>query len=369
MAFDINTAKPVASKFDIKTARPIEENTSSGYSIAGPISRGVEAIQKGIKLGDAPSIIGKMVNSAGGGIPKFLMNRPIAGPIQGIRPSGDFMPKPVTPEGDKLGNEMGFAASFLPSVEILQGIVAPVARGVAKGASNRLMNSVLKPTIKQLEREPLLGLKAAKLGLSGTKEQIAVKALKLIEKNESKIDSIIANGKGRIDAVKIADVMDEIKRPFANTGDDASVMAIEKVQETLRNKGTLSVQEAQQLKKDFYSGLTNAYGPGSGKLSAGIKAEKGAASGLKKGIEKLFPGTPIADINRETGIAGTVRKAATRQDLMGSRNNLLGLVDAGLAATTLASEDPKYLGAAIARRTLGSDIVKSKLAELLAKFV
>jgi hypothetical protein len=348
---------------------PQQKEQTNPISLAGPIGRGVEAVQKGIQLGDAPSIMAKMGNSALGGIPEFLANRPIAGPMQTFSPSADVMPKAVTPEGDKLGNEMGLAASFLPSVEILQGLVAPASRKIAAGTANRLMTSVLKPSIKQLQKEPQIGFKAAKMGLSGSKEQIASKAEKLIVENEAKLEKIVNASSGQVDAVKIADNLDSLKRPFANTGDDASVAAIEKLQETLKSKGTLSVKDANQLKKDFYSGLkTNAYGQGTSKLGASVQAEKTAARGLKEGIEQAVPNEPIGAINRKTGVAGMVRDAASRQDLMDQRKNVMGLADMGLSAGTAATGNPVYLGLALARRAMGSDVVKSKLAELLAKY-
>jgi hypothetical protein len=282
-----------------------------------------------------------------------------------------MMPKAQTPEGGRLGREMEIVAGLVPSIATLQNIVAPAARNVAAGTANRLMNSVLKPSIKQLQKEPKLGFKAAKMGLTGSKERIADKAEKLIVENEAKLEKIISNSKGEVDAGKIADNLESLKRPFANTGDEASVSAIEKLQYTLIGKGKLSVQDANQLKRDFYSGLKpTAYGQGTSKLGASVQAEKAAARGLKEGIELAEPTKPIGAINRKTGVAGMVRDAASRQDLMQQKTNLMGLLDMGMGAGGVISGNiPAGLGAVAGRKILGSDYVKSKLAQLLANLV
>jgi hypothetical protein len=347
---------------------PNAQKQTNLVSLAGPVGRGMEAVQRGIQMGDVPSIAGKMVNAAGAGLPEFLANRPFTGPMQTFSPSADVMPKSVTPEGERLGNEMAIAAGLFPAMEVLQGIVNPAVRKGAAAASNRLMTSVLKPSLRQMQKEPQLGFKAAKLGLTGSKQQIAQKAEKLIVENEAKLQKILDNSKGSVDATKIADNLDALKRPFANTGDDASVAAIEKLQNTLRSKGTLSAKDANQLKRDFYSTLKDSvYGPGTGKLGASVQAEKASARGLKEGIEQVEP--TVMPINKRTGVAGNVRDAAVRQELMGGRKDVMGLIDSGLFGAGAATGNPGLWATLAAKKLAGSDVVKSKLAELLAKFV
>lgn len=378
---DADLANKLASKYpdaygDLpkKLSGISDINPSEKIPMAGPvgygIERGLKAVKEGMTAADAPSVAAKSLNSSLFGVPKIIADRPMAAGWQGMDTSMSLFPKPATKAGAELGDEMALYSALIPSMMSLQKIVAPAARKGAETVSNRLMTSVLKPSIRQLRKEPKIGFKAAKMGLSGDKGKILAKAEEVITKNEKALEGIIDNSKGSVDVAKIADTLDDLKRPFSNTGDDASVAVIEKLQNVLKGKGTISVKEANQLKKDFYSGLKDtAYGQGTSKLGASIKAEKAAARGLKEGVEKAEPSKPIADLNKRTSVAGMVRDAVSRQELLDNRRNMMGLIDTGLFGGAMGTGNPMLWGTLLAKKAIGSDAVKSKLAELLARMV
>jgi hypothetical protein len=85
---------------------------------AGLVGRGVEALENGLQLEDAPYIAAKMGSGALQGIPEFMANNPMAGAVEqgakilGASKDRSLFPKAVTKEGKKLGDELGIAASF-----------------------------------------------------------------------------------------------------------------------------------------------------------------------------------------------------------------------------------------------------------------
>lgn len=350
-------------------------------------------LSKGVTPQDIPYIAAKPVSQAFAGIPEFLAKRPIAGPVEGFNTRNSIFPEPATEAGRKAGDELGLYASFLPAIEGLQSIVAPAAKTAAKGTANRLMNSVLKPTIKDLQRNPQLGYEAAKAGLTGTRKQISEKAGNLITQSEEKLQAILDKSKGNVPLQRIAESLDELKLDFQKVGDDASIKAIEDVQNGL--KSTLAkqsvtkeatdalgvtyktvgeelipeipVQKANELKRAIYRTLKDSQ-YGSSEVPAKTMAKKAAAGKLKRGIENAIPDQPIAGINKQMGLAGKVGSLAERAGNLASRNNMAGLIDTGLFAGSMGTGNPSLWSTLAMKKAAGSSFAKSKLAELLAKF-
>lgn len=352
------------------------DSLGSSFSVGGlpgaGVERGVQAIKNGLTPQDIPHVLSKTASSFLYGAPEFIANNPIAGVVEqgakftGAVPNRSVFPRSVTPEGEKLGNEMGFLAGLVPASDVLSNQVIPAGQEVAKNASNRLMNSVLKPTVQDIQKNPEIGYQAAKAGLTGTSKQIADKADKLITANENKLQNILDQSTGTVDASKVADVIDGVKRPFENIGDKSAVSAIEELQNTLRDKGTLSAKDANILKRDFYTTLKDS-NYGTAELPAKTLAKKAAARGLKVGIENAEPGQPIAEINSKLGLAGKVGKLAEKVANSGQRKSVTGLIDTGLVGGSLATGNPAPAILAGLRHVAGSDYVKSKLAEILSK--
>lgn len=109
---------------------------------SGLVGRGVDAIENGIKIQDAPSVIAKMASGALEGVPEFVANNPIASSVEqgaklvGAMPDRSIFPKAVTEEGKKLGNELGIAASFVTALSPIKD--QSIAERITKSAANKM---------------------------------------------------------------------------------------------------------------------------------------------------------------------------------------------------------------------------------------
>jgi|GEM_PF-5509929 len=109
---------------------------------AGLVGRGVEAIERGIKIQDAPSIAAKIGSSTLMGVPEFAANNPISGGVeQGAKFVGavkdrSIFPKAATEEGEKLGNELGIAAAFATVFTPIKD--ASISERITKSAANKM---------------------------------------------------------------------------------------------------------------------------------------------------------------------------------------------------------------------------------------
>lgn len=141
-----------APKPDTKSITQKATETFSAISKSIPLSdrikqaalvgRGVEALERGIKKEDAASIGAKIASGALGGIPEFLANNPVAGAVEqgakfvGSVPDRSVMPKAVTAEGEKLGNELGIAASFATALAPIKEM--SVAEKITKESADKM---------------------------------------------------------------------------------------------------------------------------------------------------------------------------------------------------------------------------------------
>lgn len=212
-------------------------------------------------------------------------------------------------------------------------------RGLGKAArplANRMMNSVIKTPTKVLKRNPNFGVEALEAGITGTRKGMLEKSGKLIESGEDALSSVLKNSQGNVDAVSVASQLDELKRPFMNVGDQASVDAIEQVQKSIASKGTLSLEQANQLKRDLYKVVKeSSYGKGVGEITSKQSAMKQAARGLKEGIEQSAP--QVKDINKRIALGVDAQKALEQEMALGGRRVILpklaGMGAGGLAMT------------------------------------
>jgi hypothetical protein len=202
--------------------------------------------------------------------------------------------------------------------------------------ANRMMLSVLKPARNVIKRTPNLGLDALEAGIVGSKSGMLSKAENVAAQGEQALQTAIKGRPGQVDAVKIAQELDAIKRPFQNVGDDASVQAIEEVQKNLVSKGSLSLEEANLLKRDLYKVVKdNAFGKGVGDIAAKTSARKQAAFGLKSGIEAVAP--EVKGINK-TISTGVKSRDALENTLSNAQRTVLlpKLAGMGFGGLTVA---------------------------------
>lgn len=196
-----------------------------------------------------------------------------------------------------------------------------VTEGIFRGAgkltrpiANRLMLSVIKPGRDVIKRNPTLGIRAAELGIVGSKKGMLSKAEKVIQAGESALRSAIKGQPGVISLPNILKEIESIKRPYVNVGDKVAIDAIDEVGDALRQRmkfgqqGMIPIEEANQLKRDLYAVLKSSqFGKGFGEIPVKATARKAAAYGIKKEIEGAIPSTKT--INRRMGTAIEVREA------------------------------------------------------------
>lgn len=154
-----------APKDDTKSLTQKAADTFSAISKSIPLSdrikqaalvgRGVEALERGIKKEDAASVGAKIASGALGGIPEFLANNPVAGAMEqgakilGSVPDRSVMPKAVTAEGEKLGNELGIAASFATALAPIKEM--SVAEKITKESASKMKGA--REAVKRATRD------------------------------------------------------------------------------------------------------------------------------------------------------------------------------------------------------------------------
>jgi len=212
-------------------------------AIGGPVAYGTEPGSEDI-LPIAGQTVGGMipgVNAFGGSVAGATAGQTAR---QGIRAARGF----------------GFDASAIPKEAANTATWEVLTRGASKAIpaiSNRMMLSVLKPGREVIKRNPTLGLDALEAGITGTRSGMLNKAEKVIDAGEDALSTALKNNPGTVNTKPIARSLGSIKRPFQNVGDTNSVDAVKEVQRNLRGKGNLSLENANQLKRDFYKVARN----------------------------------------------------------------------------------------------------------------
>ena len=123
---------------DISKSIPLSDR----IKMAGLVGRGMSAIEKGIKIQDAPSIAAKMASGALQGVPEFVANNPVAAGVEqgaklmGAVPDRSLFPKAATKEGERLGNELGIASSFVTALAPIKE--KSIAERITKSAAEKM---------------------------------------------------------------------------------------------------------------------------------------------------------------------------------------------------------------------------------------
>jgi hypothetical protein len=254
----------------------------------------------------------------------------------------------------------GFDASAIPKEAINTATWEGLTRGASRiipKVSNRLMLSILKPGREAIKRNPNLGIDALEAGITGTKSGMLSKAENLIDEGEDALSIALKSKSGSVDTKKIARGLGDIKRPFQNVGDSASVDAVKEVQKNLRGKGNIGLEEANQLKRDLYKVVKDtSYGKGVGEVASKTSARKQAARGLKEGIESVAPETKA--INKKIGTGVQVSKALENALASGQQRVLLPkLASMGAGGLALSGNPIGAAGVMIGDR--GVDLLRS----------
>lgn len=230
----------------------------------------------------------------------------------------------VNPEDAGTGALYGAA---MPGVAKLAGEAGMAVNRGGKAVARRLMQSAVKPTIKQLKTgdsriavDTLLdyGINPNKRG---------------VEKLRMTIDGINDDIAGRIQGsnatVSRQKALDYLAGVRAKAGNQVSptadVGAIQGVADDFMNHPNIAgdaipVQQAQELKKGTYQALRGQYGQVRG---SAIEAQKAIARGLKDQIADVVPG--IGPLNAEEARLLKTLDVAERRALMEMNKNPVGL--------------------------------------------
>lgn len=253
--------------------------------------------------------------------------------VKSIRGNRDSQPRRLFGLGPTAPGIVNDLAGEAAGTAATEGAFRGLGKVIPK-ISNRMMLSVLKPARDVIKRNPNLGLDAAEAGITGTKSGMISKAEDLISEGEDAFSKVLKGKSGKVSTLNVASNLDEIKRPFQNVGDDASVQAIEEVQNNLLSKGghqgLVGVEEANQLKRDLYKVVKDSqYGKGVGEIASKQSARKQAAYGLKKEIEGIIPESK--GINKKIGTAISA-KDALENSIANSKRTVLLPKLAGMGA-------------------------------------
>ena len=263
--------------------------------------------------------------------------------IKAIRGTRNSQPRPLFGMGPKMPGIVNDLAGEAAGTATGEAVFRGGGKVIPK-AANRMMNSVLKPARDVLERSPKLGLEAAEAGITGSKQGMYKKAGEILTKSEDALSGLIKNSKGEVNVLDIAASLDDLKRPYANIGDDAALKSIDALQEMLLNKsksGKISVQEANQLKRDFYKVLKDR-NFGTSEVPATTAARKSVAGQLRRGIEKVVP--EAGPLNKKMGTAVKVQKALDAQIAQGQKRVLMPKLAAGGAGLSMMMGNPALAG-------------------------
>ena len=219
--------------------------------------------------------------------------------------------------------------------KLFPGMASAVSGAVKQTIPEKLMQSALKPTIKQLESgqadvaiktllkedvNPTLGKTIFGKGIDALQAKV--------DTINSQIVDIIKNSKGTVNKSQVVAYLDDLEKNAMNNalpaGDLAAIQAARQeflAHPLLRNIEEIPVQLAQKLKVGTYKSLgEKAYGE---LKSATVEAGKTLARGLKDLIGKAEPG--VLGLNKESQALYDTLDVAERRALMEVNKDIAGL--------------------------------------------
>lgn len=198
----------------------------------------------------------------------------------------------------------------------------------AKNAiAESLMQSALKPTIKQLQNGEAATAVQTLLdhGISPTRK--GVEELKdLIDDTNSQIKSEIASSSATVDKGNVLSALSGVRQKFSNQVSPTSDLnAIQRIADDFTAhpavpSAAIPVQVAQDMKQGTYRVLKGKYGEAG---SAETEAQKALARGLKEEIATAVPA--VGPLNSEESRLLSTLGVAERRALMDANKNPMGL--------------------------------------------
>lgn len=251
----------------------------------------------------------------------------------------------VNPQDAGAGAAIG---AFLPGFTRAMGVAGAKTRGAVERSAESMMQSAIKPTIKQLQSGDAATAVRMMLDYGIMPNAKGAERLReIIGGLNTQISSKIANSTATIDKAKVMTRLDDTKRMFGNQVSPTSdLAAIDRVGDDflahpLYPGASMPVQAAQQLKQGTYKTLSKKYGQLGG---AETEAQKGLARGLKEEIANAVP--EIAGLNAQEAKLITTLKVAERRALMELNKNPVGLAalaqNPAMAAVFMADKSATF---------------------------
>lgn len=334
-------------------------NVAATLPVGGVLGSGVRAAAPILgRLGVSAPTVEALANSVAsggmrtGGTTSGLGN--LALRTTGGAITGGASTAAVNPNDAGAGAVVG---AVLPGYVKAMGVAGSKVAQLTDAAAERLMQSAIKPTIKQLKNGDAAVAIRTLLDHGINPNAAGVTKLRdLIGGLNDQIADQIANSTATIKKSDVMTRLSEIGKTFSNqVSPSGDLAAIQRVGDDFANHPVypgddLSVQAAQALKQGTYKTLAKKYGQMGG---AETEAQKGLARGLKEEIANAVP--EVAGLNAEESKLITTLNVTERRALMELNKNPMGL--ASLAA------NPKGWAAFMADR---SALFKSLAARMVS---
>jgi hypothetical protein len=296
--------------------------------VGGALAGGAKAAGAAVPLVEALKTGGF---SAGGmtGLPAWAV-RALGGAATGAASTAL-----VEPESAGTGAVVGAA---FPMAAKVSGEAGDLVRWGTHAAGKRLMQSAIKPTIKQLQTgdadvaiETLL-----KYGINPTEKGVE-KLRSLVDATNSQIEGKIAGSTAQIDKNTVLGALGQTRQKFgaqvAPAGDLNAIQGV--ADQFMQHPGfpgqTIPAQDAQKLKQGTYKILNGKYGQLG---SAETEAQKALARGLKEEIGKAVPG--VNALNAEESKLLKALTVSERRSLMELNKNPMGLAALAVSPSSWA---------------------------------
>lgn len=240
----------------------------------------------------------------------------------------------VNPGDTEKGAVIGAA---LPGAVKVAGMAGNKLVSMMDDGANKLMQSAIKPTIKQLKTGEAQTAIDTLLQYGISPNAKGVEKLRgMIDDIDTQIADKVANSSATIYKSKVVNRLADVRKAFGSqVSPTADLNAIQGVADDFLSHpnypgASIPVQAAQEMKQGTYKVLSKKYGQLGG---AETEAQKGLARGLKEEIANAIP--EISGLNAQESKLITTLGVAERRALMDLNKNPVGL--SALASNPLAA--------------------------------
>jgi hypothetical protein len=224
------------------------------------------------------------------------------------------------------GSGAGIGAALPGVVQIAGKAGNLINEKVLRPSAEKLMQSAIKPTIKQLQSGDAQTAIQALLdyGINPTKNGVE-KLRALVDDLNSQISGKIAASSATVPKSDVLGALAGVRAKFGNqVSPTADLAAIQRVADDFAGHPAIvpdiPVQVAQEMKQGTYRVLNGKYGQLG---SAETEAQKALARGLKEGVGKAVP--DVIPLNAEEARLLKTLNVAERRALMELNKNPVGL--------------------------------------------